>query len=117
MYETPFPSSVEPEISPERDLYQFVVGEENVAISFISSGREYPALNSSRVTMFFQDMTGTVSEVTSDDMRQLSNDNLTLTFLSINPEVNGTYWVVAENLAGSTTSPETTVEVFSEYSN
>ena len=56
-------------------------------------------------------MDGVVSEVQNDNGRQLSEDRLTLTFSSVMPSHSGTYWIVAVNDAGTTVSPNITVEV------
>ena len=108
--------TVEPEITPEQTLYQFIVGEDGVSIRFISSNREYPPLQPSGITWRFTDMNGVVSDVQNDNGRQLSDDRLMLTFSPVMPSHNGTYWIVAVNDAGTTVSPSITVEVFGGYS-
>ena len=61
-------------------------------------------------------MNGVVSDVQNDNGRQLSEDRLMLTFLSVMPSHNGTYWIMAVNDAGTTVSPNITVEVFGRWS-
>ena len=46
------------------------------------------------------------------DFHYFSEDRLRLIFDTVLVQDNGTYWVVAENDAGSTMSAPTTVEVF-----
>ena len=117
-------STVEPEIEPVLEMYQFIAGQQEVSISFVSSDREYPPLDPSNVTMWFQRDDGNDGDNGEDEvpivimntnLLQLSENGLTLTFMTVRPEHEGRYWVVATNDAGTTTSQPITVDVFSTY--
>ena len=117
-------STVEPEIEPVLEMYQFIAGQQEVSISFVSSDREYPHLDPSNVTIWFQRDDGNDGDngededpivIMNSNLLQLSGNGLTLTFISVRPEHEGRYWVVATNDAGTNTSQPITVDVFSTY--